>query len=258
MPGGASALILSTMIAAFLDACTPVVSARMSEPTEVMNTAWGPFARQCTSTRNWHNEAVGRSKPMEVTASYESCSGFAAMSVAGGAMEITVSTAIAQSSTPIISRMLRSPDGVTRPAASGDTGLLAQGSASPKVAEIFASQVGLTRRQVIDPKGTLLLPILLQIPSPVIGTLSCHPNGRSVEHDREIFVLTCASDEMISSDRVAARMRLGGVEAVDILTGVRLSGELHGSLIGRERFNPQSRWQPADYNIWYRRTTEFE
>lgn len=69
---------------------------------------------------------------------------------------------------------------------------------------------------------------------------------------------TCASDEMISSDRVAARMRLGGVEAVDILTGVRLSGELHGSLIGRERFNPQSRWQPADYNILYRRTTEFE
>jgi hypothetical protein len=61
-----------------------------------------------------------------------------------------------------------------------------------------------------------------------------------------------------STDQVAATVRLAGVEEVDVLTGVRLSGSFAGSLIGYERFNTQVGGRHVDDHVWYERTMQFE
>ncbi len=223
-----------------------------------MTAAWGPFARQCTSTRTSHYAMVGR-EPEDVATTYEACIGFAAMPAAHGAMQITGSTTSnRRSSVPIVYRILRGPSGVSRPATSGDTGLLAQGSDSPSSAEAFAREIGLTQRQVIEPHESLLLPINLRVPSSVDGTLRCKPTGGAVVHGRETLVFTCTLDQQVHNDRLDARVQLAGVEEVDVLTGVRLSSSFSGYLSGYERSNTRSRMRRVDDHLRYERTTEFE
>jgi hypothetical protein len=202
---------------------------------------------------------AGRSGLKEKETNYRRCVGFAAMPASGGAMQITGSaTTDGRSRVPIVYRILRGPNGVSRPAASGDSGLLAQGSDNPMLAEEFADQIGLTRQQVIDPKDTLLLPILLHVPSPVEGTLQCRPDGGHVDRGRETLVFSCTLDEQVRTERLDAKVRLAGVEEVDVMTGVRLSGSFAGSLNGYERTNADVRGRHIDDHVWYDRTMEFE
>jgi hypothetical protein len=79
LPKAATALTLSTMVAALLGACAPAGKTPMNEPKEVMTVAWGPFARQCASTRTSHYVMTDRSGPKEIATDHESCIGFAAM-----------------------------------------------------------------------------------------------------------------------------------------------------------------------------------
>jgi hypothetical protein len=260
----AGSIVLSTMSVAWFGGCSPGATTPMRQPEEVMKAAWGPFARQCTSMRTSHFAAAGRSGVREVGTDHESCIGFAATPASGGAMEITGSTTSdgstsdAGPSTPIVFRILRAPGGVSRPAASGDTGLLAQGSDDEHLAEAFAAQIGLTQKQVIDPKTTLRLPIFLDAPSPLEGMLQCRPDGGSVDRGRETLLFSCTLDERVRTDRLDARVQLAGVEEVDVLSGVRLSGSFAGSLSGRQRVSAADPGQRIDYHIWYERTTELE
>jgi hypothetical protein len=156
----AAAVTLLTLIAALLDGCARSGTTPLSQPKEVMQVAWGPFARQY--------------KPRKLH-------GFAAMPAAGDAMVITASTAANErSSVPILYRILRGPSGVSHPAAPGDSGLLAQGSDNPESSNAFARQIGLDRKQIVDPKEALSMPILLLVPTPVEGTLQCRPEGGAV------------------------------------------------------------------------------
>jgi hypothetical protein len=278
-PKIAGSIMLSMISVAWFGGCASMATTPMSQPEEVMKAAWGPFARQCTTTRTSHLEATGRSGPNEVATSHESCIGFAATPAAGGAIEITGSTTSdEQPASPVLLRILRSPNGVSRPAAPGDTGLLAQGSDNKRLAEAFARQIGLMQQQVIAPTETLDLPISLYVPSPVEGMLQCHPDGGRVDRGRETLVFSCTMDEQVHTDRLDARLRLDGVEEVDVLTGVRLSGSFAGSMRGRQRVIAQARVQSGtqsgpqasvqgsaqghgravDDHIWYERTTEFE
>jgi hypothetical protein len=144
------------------------------------------------------------------------------MPAAGDAMVITASTAANErSSVPILYRILRGPSGVSHPAAPGDSGLLAQGSDNPESSNAFARQIGLDRKQIVDPKEALSMPILLLVPTPVEGTLQCRPEGGAVDRGRETLIFSCTLDEQVHTDRLVARLRLAGAEEVDVLTGVR-------------------------------------
>jgi hypothetical protein len=254
-----TALIISTVLASFLGGCASGATTPIGEPKEVMTSAWGPFARQCVVTRVTNYVIAGRSGPSERTTSHETCTGFAATPAAGGAVQITASTnTVGQSSTPLVSRILRRPSGVSRPADRSDTGLLAQGSDSSGFAEAFASDIGVTRKQTIGSHETLSLPVRLQILSPIDGMLSCRPDGGGADHGRETLIFSCTLNEKIDNDRLSARIQLAGVEEIDVLTGVRLSSLLVGSVTGHDRADAQARWRPVDYHVWHRRTTEFE
>ncbi len=257
-PKAAIALPLLIMLAALLGGCAPTTTTLLTQPEVVMKVAWGPFARQCTRTRTFHSVIAGRTGLKEVETNRENCIGFAAMPAANGAVEITGSTAgAAEPSVPIIYRILRGPRGVSRPAQPGDVGLLAQGSDDPESSKSFASRIGLTRQQVVEPKETLLLPILLHIPAPVEGTLHCTPDGGAVDHGRQTLVITCTLDEQAHTDSLDAKVRLAGVEEVDVQTGVRLSGSFAGSVVGYEISDNQMRGKRVDDHIWYERTMEY-
>jgi hypothetical protein len=231
----------------------------MRDAKEVMTSPWGPFARQCIVTRITNYAIVGRSGPSESTTSREICTGFAATPATGGGVQITASTSTGgQTSAPVISRILRQPLGVSRPARQADTGVLAQASDSPMLAETFASEIGVTRQQIIDPNGTLRLPVRLDMQFPLEATLTCRPDGGGVDHGRETLVFSCSLDEQVGVDRLTARVQLAGVEEIDVLSGVRLSSLLVGSVTGHDRANGQAQGRPVDYHVWQRRTTEFE
>jgi hypothetical protein len=75
-----------------------------------------------------HYVFAGRTGLKEVTTSNHGCIGFSAMPAAGGAEQITGSAPSGgPSGDPVIYRIFRAPNGISRPAAAGDSGLLAQG-----------------------------------------------------------------------------------------------------------------------------------
>jgi hypothetical protein len=253
------ALVSSAVLSVPVASCTPAADASLSQPTEVMVDAWGPFARQCTATRASHHVINQRFSPSEVTEQTTTCTGFSVLPDANGSVQITGSTSTnGRLNAPIISRFLRQPSGVSHIAASGDTGLLAQGSDVPTAAESLAREIGVPARQIVEPNGTLLLPVHLDVPSLIEGTLSCHPDGQGVDRGRQILVFSCALDNHVLTDRLDARLHVAGVEEIDVLTGVRLTSVLTGWLTGRQRFNERARWQAADDRIWYHRETELE
>jgi hypothetical protein len=103
-----------------------------------------------------------------------------------------------------------------------------------------------------------MLPIRLGIQFPIDGMLTCHPDGGHVDRGRGTLVFSCTLDEQVRTDRLDSRVHLTGVEEVDVLTGVRLSAEMVGSVTGRERLDAQAHWRPVDYHVWHTRTTELE
>lgn len=231
----------------------------MTQPVQVMEEAWGPFARQCTTTRVSHYEAHRQLSPSEVTQTHTTCVGFSAFPRADGAVEVTASmNADNATANPVISRILRSPSGASRTAMPGEPGLLAYGSDVPAAAAVLARDIGVTARQMIDPNQLLSLPIRLHMPFPVDGVLACHPSGEAMDRGRKVLVLDCTLDQDAATDRLQARIHLSGEQQVDIATGVRLSGEMRGWMNGRARLNDRSPWQPADGNVWYTKETEFD
>lgn len=231
----------------------------MTQPVQVMVEAWGPFARQCTTTRVSHYAVHRQLGPREIVQTQTSCVGFSAIARADGSVVLTASmNADDPSSNPIVSRILRSPSGATRTAIQGEPSLLAYGSDVPEIAAVLARDIGVDTRQLIEPNKSLRLPIRLNMPFPVDGALSCRPAGETADHGRRVLVLECALDQDARTDHLQAKIHLTGEQQVDIATGVRLSGELTGWLNGRERPNDQSPWQPAQDDIWYSKETQFE
>jgi hypothetical protein len=224
-----------------------------------MRDAWGPFVRQCITTRVIQYATGRRSGQREVGENNTICTGFSAFRDADGSVEITASTsANGQSSAPIISRISRQPNGVSNTAAPGEAGLLAQGSDVPLAAEWLAREIGVPSRRIVAPNETLLLPIRLHVPSTIDGILSCHLDGQRLDRGRQTLVFSCVLDEHARTDRLDAQLHLAGVEEIDVPTGIRLTSVLSGWLKGRERFNDQAHWQPADDHIRYHRETELE
>jgi hypothetical protein len=239
--------------------CAPVAQTQVTQPVQVMVQAWGPFARQCTTTRVSHYAAHRQLSPNEIVETHTSCVGFSALANADGSVEVTASmNADDSSANPIVSRILRSPNGTSRTARQGEPGLLAYGSDVPAVAATLARDIGLTARQLIDPNESLAVPILLRLPFPVDGVMSCRPSGETAYHGRKVLALACTLDQEASTQSLQGMIHLTGEQYVDIATGVRLSGEMTGWLRGQVRLNYRSPWQPADERVWYSKETEFE
>ena len=259
MPAGLKARASLLVLAISAAQCTQATYAPMTQPVQVMVQAWGPFSRQCATTRLSHYAAHRQLSPSEVVQTHTYCVGFSALAQSDGSVELTASTnADDASSNPIISRILRNPSGVSRTAKPGEPGLLAYGSDVPARAAVLARDIGVTARQLIEPNQSLRLPILLHIPFAVDTALSCHPGGRMVDRGRKVLMLDCTLDQEARTDHIEAKIHLTGEQQVDIATGVRLSGELNGWLDGRMLLNDQSPWQPAKDDIWYSKETEFE
>jgi hypothetical protein len=231
----------------------------MTQPVQLMVEAWGPFARQCATTRVSHYAAHRQLSPSEIVETHTICVGFSALARADGSAEITASmNADDPSSNPIVSRILRSPSGASRTAIQGEPGLLAYGSDVPEVAAVVAREIGVTARQLVEPNESLRLPIRLHFPFPVDGALSCRPSGETDDHGRKILMLACMLDQEARTEHLQAKIHLTGEQQVDIATGVRLSGEMTGWLDGRVRLNDRSPWQPATEEVWYSKETDFE
>jgi hypothetical protein len=250
------------LVAASLSCCAPAADTPMSGPIDVMVSPWGPFARQCDSTRVSFDTTYrgGRVGVFEVANVYKTCAGFVAMPVGRDAAQITASVdKINQSSSPVILRILRTPEGTARAAAPGDTGLLAQGSDAQDAAQVLAREIGLTARQLISPNDIVTLPVRLSLPFPVDIELSCRPDGGRRDHGRDTLVLSCTLDQMVRTTRLDAQVRLAGVEQIDVQSGIRLSSVLAGRVSGRIRFSDHNEvWQSADDRLLYRRETDFE
>jgi hypothetical protein len=246
-------------IAGSLTRCAPAADQPMKGPVETMEAPWGPFARQCATTRVSHMTQRWRRGDVEVGDNYQTCMGFSAMPSGHDAAEITASVGNPdRPPSTVILRILRQAGGATRKAASGDTGLLAQGSDVPEAAQVLARDIGLTSPQLISPNETLELPVQLLIPFPLETVLSCRPDGGHRDHGRDTLVFSCRSNQKVHTDRLDAQVQLAGVEQIDIQSGVRLSSVLAGHLSGRSRSGDNAAWLSANNRLLYRREMEFE
>jgi hypothetical protein len=225
-----------------------------------MGDAWGPFARQCITTRLSHDRPHRQLSPIEEVETTTVCFGFATQPRSDGSVEITASMNAADSaSNLIVSRILRYPSGVSRPAQANDTGLLAYGSDVPDVAAALARDVGLMHQQLINSDEQIALPIRLRMPFPVDVTLVCQPSGEAEDHGRKVLVLNCTLDQDVTNDLLRGHLHLAGTQRVDVATGVRLSGSMNGWLNGQTRQHAGSRWvKTTDDHIWYSKWTDFE
>ena len=257
LPAQAFGLCIGVVLS--LTGCAPDAGTPITQPVEAMEAPWGPFARQCDSTRLSHDTVRWRVGQTEVAAVYQTCTGFSAMPAGRDAEEITASVGtIDPPSSPVVLRIVRRTDGVARPARLVTPGLLAQGSDVPGAAEILARDIGLTARQVIHPNETLAMPVRLSVPFPLDVVLSCRPDGEHRDRGRDTLVFSCTLDRTVLTDRLDARLRLAGVQEIDVQTGIRLSSMLTGRLNGRRRLGEDAGWQSADDQLLYRRETEFE
>jgi hypothetical protein len=253
---GTRAVVLTTAIV--VAACTYRTPA--TSPIRPTTDAWGPFARQCITTRVLHYEAHRQLSPLEQGETTTRCTGFYAEQRSDGSVQITASTNAADpASPPIVSRIVRYPNGFSRAAQPTDTGVLAYGSDVPETAATIVRDIGLTRQQLTNASESLRLPLRLHVPFPIDAMATCRSGGEATDHGRKLLVLDCTLDQEVTTDRLQARLHLVGTQDVDLATGVRLSTEMNGWLDGRERLDPGSPWQQAsDHRVWYSRETEFE
>ena len=130
LPAQAFGLCIGVVLS--LTGCAPDAGTPITQPVEAMEAPWGPFARQCDSTRLSHDTVRWRVGQTEVAAVYQTCTGFSAMPAGRDAEEITASVGtIDPPSSPVVLRIVRRTDGVARPARLVTPGLLAQGSDVP-------------------------------------------------------------------------------------------------------------------------------
>jgi hypothetical protein len=133
-----------------LASCSSMSSRPSSGSIEAAKMPWGPFSRQCMTTRISYFVSRPRLSPNDATKSHTRYVGFSAMPVDRGSAAITASIGPGDpSSAPIIVRLVRRAGGEAKAAAPGDAGLLAQGSDDPDAAESLARQIGLSRSQMI-------------------------------------------------------------------------------------------------------------
>ena len=144
---GARALAGCIVVAGLLTDCAPAANKPLSQPIALMEVPWGPFARQCATTRVSYTTVRWRVGDTEIAKDYETCIGFSAMPSGPDAVEITASvTKTDGPSAPVILRIRRDIEGKARAAVPGDVGLLAQGSDVPEAAGTLARDIGLTAR----------------------------------------------------------------------------------------------------------------
>ena len=231
----------------------------MNQPVEAMKAPWGPFARQCATTRVSSTTTRFRVGLVEVGDNYETSFGFSAMQASKNAVEITASVADPnRASAQVIRRIARKTGGSARETAAGDTGLLAQGSEAPDAADLLARDIGLTSRQLISPNATLALPVRLSLPFPLDVVMTCRPDGGHQEHGRNRLVFSCTLDRTVRTVHLDGRIRLEGVEEVDVQTGSRLSSVLPGHLNRWTRARETGAWQAANDRLMYRQDTEYQ
>jgi hypothetical protein len=253
-----TALSWSLLIAASLAGCArpPMPAAAAGSAPAA---AWGPFARDCAHTRVIRPLFVRHGTQTNAETNYEVCTGFSVLSAADATVGITASTNATSDAgdTPVISRLVRTPDGVARPARAGDSGLLAQGSDNPVIAAMVAQEISAPRRRTGSGE-TLSMPVTLPFALPVQGELSCHPTGAGVSAGRPVRTLSCATDQAIHDARLDVQLHLTGTAEVDSATGVRVAAQLEGRLTGRAQFAGTDEWQQIDYALLYRSSMDLE
>jgi hypothetical protein len=258
MAAGTAALAL---LAGLLGGCSSAQNTPMNGPVDAMTEAWGPFARQCGTTRLSHFVYGSRLNPEDVTQTHIRCIGFTTMpgSNSSGPMAITASLGTdSEFASPRIVRFLRDPGGLVRPAAAGDTGLLAQGSDDPAAAIRLAQRIGLTKQQLIEPGETVNLTIRFSLPDPVDVRLSCRPDGGGRLHGRDTLIFSCTGDEAVRTDDFAGQLQVAGVAELDVRSGVRLASRLSGHLTGDSMSPNGGRRHVANERLLYSLDTEFE
>lgn len=233
----------------------------MSGPVEAMTEAWGPFARQCATTRLSHFVSRPRLSPEDVTETYVRCIGFTTTPGSEGSDAVAITASLgtgSEFSSPRILRFVRDRRGAARPAAPGDTGLLAQGSDDAAAAARLAQRIGLSKQQMIRSGQTVGFTVRFSLPTPVDVRLSCRPDGGGRIDGRDTLVFSCTGSATVHTDDFTGQLQVSGVEELDVRTGVRLASELSGRLDG-DSLSPDGHHREAESDrLLYNLDTEFE
>jgi hypothetical protein len=183
------------------------------------------------------------------------------MTESGGSDSVAITASLgtgSEFSTPRIARFVRDRRGTARPAASGDNGLLSQGSDDTAAAARLAQRIGLSRRQLIQSGQTVDVTVRFSLPAPVDVTLSCRPDGGGRMNGRDTLVFSCTGSEAVRNEDFVGQLRVAGVEELDIRSGVRLASQLSGRLDGENLSADGSHRQAASNRLLYSLDTEFE
>jgi hypothetical protein len=113
VPPVVGALVGWVGLAGVLTGCAPQADTPMSRPVEAMQAPWGPFTRQCASTRVSEETMRWRVGDTDIGDVYETCIGFSSMPSGKDAAEITESVGEPnRPSSTVTLRILRRAGGV--------------------------------------------------------------------------------------------------------------------------------------------------
>jgi hypothetical protein len=222
---------------------------------------WGPFARQCANTyvSYWANTNSAHVSPREKSENHSECWGFSVSPGPGGAAVVTASIGGSdRAAAATIVRFQRSPGGEVRTAQAGDTGLSAQGSDDPNAAAQLARQIGLSRQQMIAAHQKLDLLVRLNFPDPVDVPVTCDPDGGGQSHGRTTVILSCSGGRQVQTSLFVGRLRMSGVEEIDVRSGVVLSSRYSGRMNGEREVSGLVGGRHGDMQLFYSLETEFE
>ena len=175
-----------------LTGCAPEAATPITQPIEAMEAPWGPFARQCDSTRlsrdtvRWRVRADrGRRGLPDLhrilgDASRPQCG---SRSRRASAKSINHRRRWSCASCAGQTALRGRPNPAT-------PGCWRKGRTSPDAAQILADDIGLTARQMIKPNETLALPVRLAVPFPLDVVMSCRPDGERRDRGRDTLGLS--------------------------------------------------------------------
>jgi hypothetical protein len=244
-----------------LAACSAPPSTPLTGPVTAMVDPWGPFARQCATTQvsYWANGNGAHVSPREKSENHAECRGFSVSPGPGGSAVVTASIGGSdRAAAATIVRFQRSPGGDVRTAQAGDPGLSAQGSDDPNAAAQLARQIGLSRQQMIAAHQKLDLLVHLTIPHPVDVPVTCDPDGGGHTHGRATVILSCSGGAQIETPAFSGRVRMSGVEEIDVRSGVVLSSRYAGRMNGEREVAGLVGGRHGDMQLLYSLDTEFE
>jgi hypothetical protein len=260
-----------TAALAVVTACTVPPPTPLTGPVSAMVDPWGPFARQCADTHvsYWANTNGAHVSPREKSENHGECWGFSVSPGSGGSAVVTASIGGSAAVTASIGgsdraaaatiiRFQRSPNGEVRTAQAGDMGLSAQGSDDPNAAAQLARQIGLSRQQMIAAHQKLDLLVRLNFPDPVDVPVTCDPDGGGQMHGRATVILSCSGGREIQMAEFVGRLRMAGVEEIDVRSGVVLSSRYSGRMNGEREVSGLVGGRHGDMQLLYSLETEFE